>query len=230
MRKYVWMCALAGASVVGPLWVGQASSQEPAAQRGERRGGRRARMDPEQMRQRMMDRLKETLGAEDDEWLMLQPRIEKVMAARRNLKSGAGSRFGRRGRRGGGPGAAGAGAGRRPGAGGPGAAGAGAGRRPGAGGPGAAGRGPGGAATGPGAAGGGSGRAQRELSPVGKAAQDLRTALSEQASPKDIKARLAALRTAREQAKPELAKARKDLLELVTQRQEAQLVLMSVLD
>lgn len=49
---------------------------------GGRRGGG-GNFDPAQMRQRALDRYKETLEVtKDDEWQALQPRIEKVMDAR----------------------------------------------------------------------------------------------------------------------------------------------------
>ncbi len=55
-------------------------------------------------RQRMMDRLKEQLGATDDEWKAIQPRIEKVMDAQRAASTRGGGFGGRtRGNRGGGP-------------------------------------------------------------------------------------------------------------------------------
>jgi len=68
--------------------------------------------DPEQMRQRMMDRYREQLAVKDDaEWKIIAERIEKVSAARREM----GTRGGFGGGRGGGPGGvggAGAGGGR----------------------------------------------------------------------------------------------------------------------
>ncbi len=48
--------------------------------------------------------------------------------------------------------------------------------------------------------------------------------------PEEIKARLKALREAREAAKDELVKAKDKLREILTQRQEAQLVLYGFLD
>ena len=57
--------------------------------------------DPEQMRQRMMERTREQLGVtSDDEWKIISERVEKVMAARREVPGG----FGGFGRGGGGPG------------------------------------------------------------------------------------------------------------------------------
>jgi len=72
-------------------------------------GGRRFRggppMDPEEMRQRVMENIRDRLSVtNNDEWQALQPRIQKVMDARRDL--GPGGNFGRLmfGRRGGPPG------------------------------------------------------------------------------------------------------------------------------
>ena len=57
----------------------------------ERQG--RGNFDPEQMRQRMMERYREQLGlTNDDEWKAIEPRIAKVMEARREVGFGA---FGR---------------------------------------------------------------------------------------------------------------------------------------
>jgi len=86
-----------------------------------------------------------------------------------------------------------------------------------------------GPAEGPGAAGGPAG--VQPQSEVAKAAQALQDVLdNEQATADQIKAKLTALREAREKAKQELAQAREALRELVTPRQEAQLVLMGILD
>ena len=63
-----------------------------------------------------------------------------------------------------------------------------------------------------------------------KAQQALRQSLENEAATADeIKAKLTALRAAREKAKQELAVAQQSLRELLTQRQEAQLVLMGIL-
>jgi len=67
--------------------------------------------DPAEMRQRMMDRYKEMLDVKsDDEWKVIEPRIQKVTEARREVGFGGGMRgmFGG-GRRGGGDNAQGGG-------------------------------------------------------------------------------------------------------------------------
>jgi len=62
----------------------------------------RGNIDPAQFRQQRLDRLKEQLGPTDDEWKVLQPKIEKVMDAQ---QAGFGGFGGRRGGGGGGGGA-----------------------------------------------------------------------------------------------------------------------------
>ncbi|MFH0965936.1 MAG: hypothetical protein V2A58_18205 [Planctomycetota bacterium] len=72
---------------------------------------------------------------------------------------------------------------------------------------------------------------EQPQSDVARAAEALQTMLeSQDAKPEDIKAKLTALREAREKARQELAMARQALRELLTQRQEARLVLMGILD
>jgi len=69
------------------------------------------------------------------------------------------------------------------------------------------------------------------LTPVGKVTEELRKVLeNKDAKSEEIKAKLTALREAREKAKQELAKAQQDLRKGLTARQEAQLVLMGLLD
>ncbi len=60
------------------------------------RGGRRGGGDFAQMRERMMTGIKDQMGATDEEWKALLPKIEKVMNAQRDLRSFGG--FGGRGR------------------------------------------------------------------------------------------------------------------------------------
>jgi septal ring factor EnvC (AmiA/AmiB activator) len=68
-------------------------------------------------------------------------------------------------------------------------------------------------------------------SPVGKATQELQATLDDKSSTADqITAKLAALRDAREKSKADLAQAQKELRELLTQRQEATLVMMGMLE
>ncbi|MGQ9591515.1 MAG: hypothetical protein ACUVYA_14625 [Planctomycetota bacterium] len=127
----------------------------------------------------MSERMRETLGASEEEWKVLEPKIDAVQTAAREVRGGG---FGP----GGGPG----------------------GRM----------------------RGGERGQATPE-SPVAKATQELRTALEDtSATAEAIAQKLAALRKARDAARENLARAQADLRELLTKRQEAQLVLMGILD
>lgn len=174
---------------------------------GEGRGGRR-NFDPAQIREVMMGRLREDMGATDDEWKVIEPRLMKVVELQ--FRSGAGGMgglgrmFGGRGGRGG-QGGQGA-----PGPGEPGA--------PGPGGPG----GPGGFLRG-------------MAGPPMPEAEALQKVLESQDSTSDqINTAMKAYRdarTAREAAQEkELQKARQDLREVLSLRQEAELVLLRILD
>ncbi len=57
-------------------------------------GGPGGNFDPAQMRQRMMERMKEQLGADDAAWKVLEPRLTKVMELNRQASSGRGGMFG----------------------------------------------------------------------------------------------------------------------------------------
>jgi hypothetical protein len=75
------------------LAIGLAASAAWAQQQGRRQ------FDPQQMRQRMMERMQEQLGVNAEEWQAVQPLLENVMTAQRNMGAGMG-RFGMmRGRR-----------------------------------------------------------------------------------------------------------------------------------
>lgn len=68
--------------------------------RGGDRGGRN--FDPAEMQKRMMERFKEQLKSPDDEWAIIQPKLQKVLDAQRESRAGGmfgGGGFG--GRRGG---------------------------------------------------------------------------------------------------------------------------------
>jgi hypothetical protein len=92
------------------------------------------------------------------------------------------------------------------------------------------GRGPGGQFGGPQGQRQQPGQADQELSPVQKARTQLQTTLeNSSASPDQITRDLRALRAAQEKARQELAVAQKSLQEICTARQEAQLVVMGLL-
>lgn len=95
-----FMCAWVGMLLVGlmvaPL-VGQPAD-------GDRQGGRGVRggpFDREAMQQRMAEMMRERLGASQEEWAVLGPRVQKVMALRQQTMMRGG--FGDFGNRRGGP-------------------------------------------------------------------------------------------------------------------------------
>lgn len=193
------------ALVIGVLaWSLRAEGPAETPKEGPRRRGEAGkegpgRFDPEQFRRMMSERMREMLGASEEEWKVLEPKIEAVQTAAREARGGG---FG-------------------PGGFGPGG--------PGGFGPGGPGAGPGG---GPGGRTRGGERGQTAPeSAVAKATQELRTALEDtNAKAESIAEKLSALRKARDAARENLARAQADLRELVTKRQEAQLVLMGILD
>ena len=185
MSRWKAVLLFAFAGLLATVWAGGAFSAQgrPGAAGGAAGGQQRRRFDPEQMRQAMLERMKESLGATDEEWKVLGPKVEKVQTLSRQVGGGGGmgGLFGGRGRR---------------------------------------------ATTRPEGA-----EETRQLSAVEKAVEELRATLeNEQAQPEEIKKKLTALREAREKAKQELDKAQEALREIVTLRQEAQLVLMGLLD
>lgn len=93
MRKLKQGLVLASIAVVLGVGAGNLSAQE--------RPGR-GNFDPEQMRQRMMERYREQLEVKgDDEWKIISDRVNKVMDARREVGFGGFGGFGRGGPRGG---------------------------------------------------------------------------------------------------------------------------------
>jgi Spy/CpxP family protein refolding chaperone len=158
-------------------------------------GGGRGNFNMEEIRKQMAERVKNDLGASDEDWKALGPAVEKVTQLRMQSMAGMG---GGRGMRGGGPG----------------------------------GGGPGGGGPGGGGPGGGGDTANRPPeSETQKASSELRKLLEDKgATNEDIKAKLTALRVAREKAKVELTKAQGELKEMVTPRQEAVLVNMGLLE
>lgn len=187
--KLAGVAAVVAVAVLGSVSVVMAQAQAP---RGGRQG--RGQFDPAQMNQWMMQRMKEQLGATDDEWAVIEPRLEKVQTLARDARGGGmGGMFGRG--QFGGPGGL---------------------------------RGqPGGAAPQPpqGA------QPTAPQSAVSKAAEDLRTTLGDQNSTvAQVKEKLTAYRAEREKAREELSKAQEDLRSVLSVKQEAQLVLMGLLD
>ena len=167
------------------------NQQDRGAPGGQGQGMGRGNFDPAQMRQRFIDNLRDQLGASEDEWKVLQPKIEKVFTAQREARGGFGFGMGGGGRRGRG-GDGGGGGGRM---------------------------------------GGGGGGDNQQPSAVSAATEDLRNTLeNKNASADDIAAKLKTLRDARDKARAELQAAQKELKEVLTQRQEATLVSMQMLE
>ena len=167
---------VAAVALVGRLLAGTVYCQQAGPGRGA--GGGRGGWDPEQMRQRMAERMREALGATEEEWALLGPRVQKVQDLSGQLNMG-GMRMGTRG-------------------------------------------GPGGRPVRRGA------EPQSELQ---KAVDALRETLADANSTADqIRTGLTAMREAREKVKEQLDVAQKELREVITMRQEAQLVLMGLLD
>lgn len=168
-----------------------AGARGGGGQRPRREGIRQMQRDPAQMQRMMNERMKAQLEAGDEEWKVIQPRLQKVMNLRRQINApGRGMMFGGRGQV----------------------------MRPG-------GRGQAGAQrTRP-------GQTQREPSAVEKATQELQEVLSSKdATSEQIKAKLTALRTAKEKAEKDLATAQKELKKDLTVKQEAILVLSGYLN
>ena len=89
--------------MVGGLSLAQ---QGGGGRRGGQGGGPGGNFDPAQMRQRMAERMKEMLGADDEAWKVMEPRVMKVMELNRQANAGGrggmmGMMFAGRGGRGG---------------------------------------------------------------------------------------------------------------------------------
>jgi Spy/CpxP family protein refolding chaperone len=191
--------------IAGGAWAQQAIAQEanpaPGASVGQAGGRDQGQWQQriEQFRQQMADRMKQALGATDEEWKVLQPRIEKVQTLSRQTRGGGmGMMFsnGRRGGPGGGPGGDKREGDKREGD-----------KRD---------------ANRP---------DDRPQSEVEKKVEALQKVLdNKDAKPEEIKASLSALRGARAKARAEHEAAQKELREVVTVRQEAQLVSMGILE
>lgn len=105
MKRTIKMGLLAFAAAVSLLAPGQALAQQGQGGGGQRGGGQRGNFDPEQMRQRMEERMRESFGVKDDaEWKIIYERIQKVNEARRAVPGGIGGMGGMRGMFGGPPG------------------------------------------------------------------------------------------------------------------------------
>ncbi len=184
LSKFLFAAGLTAAITLGAAnALGQDANNNDQGGRRNRQGGPGGpggpgggrNFDPEQMRQRMLERVREQFGVkDDDEWKIISERIEKVSAARREMGGGMGM-FGGRG-------------------------------------------GPGG--------GGGRGGFGGEPSPEAAA---LRSAIENNASADDIKAKLARYRESQKDKEAKLTKAQEELRQVLTAKQEAAAVLAGYL-
>lgn len=182
MAKNKIMFSLILAAIGALTLIGPANSQDSRPSRGQGgQGGQGGghQISPDEIRQRMSDRMKEYLGATDEEWKVLEPRVEKVMKLSMESRGmGMGMRMGGWNRD----------------------------RAPEA-------------------------ANEEKQSDVQQAGADLRKVLeNKDAKPEEISKAVTALREARSKVKAELVKAQKELQEVVTVRQEAQLVVFNLLD
>ena len=165
-------------------WRGDRGDRRPEeGRRGDRDRGDRGqrerprRMPPEEMQQRLLDRTQQILGADDEQWEQLAPRLEELMRLSRGTRPGY--RFMGRGRIGDEP----------------------------------------------------DDEASRPEEVLAQAISDLREVVrDENATEEQILEKLAAVREARLILNHELQKARAAIIELVTPRQEAILVMMGLLE
>ena len=178
--------AILGTGVILLIIAGLVWAQGPQGGRqGGRQGGQpgqrqRGNFDPAEMQQRMADRMREQLGASEEEWKIIGPRLTQVMTLSRESRGGGMMGMFGRGARGG---------------------------RGGPGGP-----------------------QGRELTGVAKIQDELRTLLDGNPSADQLKAKLTSLRQAREKARQELAAAQQSLKQVLSLKQECQLVLMGMLE
>lgn len=142
-------------------------------------GGRGGRWDPAKMRRMQQGRIKEAMGATDEEWQALQPLIDKAQTISFQSRQGRVSLW-RRGRRGGSTEGA---------------------------------------------------DAEREKTDLEKCVEELQAVLkNKDATEQQIAEKLKALREARAKQKEELTKAQEELSGAATPRQQAQLVLLGLLE
>lgn len=108
MSRRIAVLLLTVATVIGVGFISQAISQDAtppaggdtkARTGGDTKGTRtgRGNFDPAAFRKQMEDRMKEAMGATDDEWKVLQPKIEKVTTLQRQSRPGMGMMMGSRG-------------------------------------------------------------------------------------------------------------------------------------
>jgi hypothetical protein len=105
MVKIGVVACVLGLMVGGLSLAQQGGGGQGGGRRGGQGGGFGGNFDPAQMRQRMAERMKEMLGADDQAWKVMEPRLMKVMELNRQANAGGRGMFGMMGRGGrGGPG------------------------------------------------------------------------------------------------------------------------------
>ena len=150
---------------------GQRGQQDQQGQRGER-----GTFDRASMQERMVEMMKERLGATDEEWVVIKPRLSEVMTLSMNARGTRGMRGRGRGNR-------------------------------------------------------DQQETEAPTEPLQIATADLQTTLDKEApTAAEIKAKLTALRGAREKNKQKMVTAQQKLKEVLTVKQEAVLVMMSLLE
>lgn len=98
-RKVIGISVVAG--VLALVGAGLCMAQPPQGGQGGPGGpGGFGGFDPAQMRQRMMEGWKQQLGADDDAWKVIEPRLTKVMELNRQTMMGGRGMFGMFGPRG----------------------------------------------------------------------------------------------------------------------------------
>ena len=86
MTRRVLLMMVVGCALVAPSFA-RAQAQDNTNNNNQ---NRRGNFDPAQMRERFMNSIKEQLKADDDEWKVLSPKIEKLMTAQRDARAGGG--------------------------------------------------------------------------------------------------------------------------------------------
>lgn len=88
MKHLAALCL--GLAVSGSAFAQEQPQPQPQPQQPERRGGDDNRNRFEEFRQRANDRMRESMGATEEEWKVLLPRIEKVQTLQRNARTTSG--------------------------------------------------------------------------------------------------------------------------------------------
>lgn len=100
LRRLFFPAMIVALCVMAAPNFAEAQNNGGGRQGRQQRGGNNGQggnFDPAQARQRALDRVKAQLGATDDEWKVLQPKIEKLMTAQRDARAGGRGGRGNRG-------------------------------------------------------------------------------------------------------------------------------------